>query len=333
MISKNKKIIASVIIPVCNAEKTLSYCLESILNQTYQNFEVILINDGSKDNSQKIIEKYKSKYPRKFRIYTQKNHGVSITRNNGIKYASGDYLFFIDNDDYIEKDYIKTFVTAIKEQSVDMVIGGYERIDFENKKVIFKRDTIDDISTKYIQLAPWGRVYRKEALIKNNLKFLDMNIGEDIYINILANLKLKVKIINYNGYRWVFNKLSVSNTKQKGLKRVVNFLPLLIKIHEDTRNMQISQTESTLLEYFFIKTCIFYLLHSGRGVEYERLKDANKKTFKWLKSIYPTYYKNPNISLFNPKGESFSTRAIVYLFILLQKLHLENIFLRMYSKI
>lgn len=323
---------ASIIIPVYNAQKTLGYCLDSVLNQTYQDFEIILVNDGSKDKSQEIIEKYKRKYPSKIKSYKQQNSGIAIARNNGIKYSLGTYLFFIDNDDYIEKDYLQTFISAIEKEKADVVIGGYERIDIANKRVILRKDPIDDISTKYAFLAPWGRVYKKEALVKHNIKFLDFSVGEDIYLNILVNLKLKVQIISYNGYRWVFNKSSLSNTKQRCLEKKERFLPLLVKIYNDTKDIKKDKEEKALLEYFFLKTCIFYLLHSGRNTEYKELKKARDEAFKWILKTFPTYRKNIHISLLKPKGERFSTRAVVCIFIFLQKLHLDTMFLWIYSK-
>lgn len=101
----------TIIIPVYNSEKYIGKCLDSILNQTYTNFEILVVNDGSKDNSQKVIEEYQNKYPDKIIAINQENKGVSKTRNESIKKASGDYIMFIDNDDFLESDYIETFVT------------------------------------------------------------------------------------------------------------------------------------------------------------------------------------------------------------------------------
>ena len=323
---------ASIIIPVYNAEKTISYCLDSILNQTYQDFEIILVNDGSVDKSQEIIEKYKKKYPNKIKAYKQKNAGIATTRNNGIKYSSGKYLFFIDNDDYIDPDYVETFVNEIEERKCDVVIGGYRRVT-EGGEVLYQKQPIDSPWSKYMFIAPWGRVYRKEALFKNNIIFLDLNIGEDVGLNINANLKLKVETIPYTGYNWVDKKTSTSNTLHKGMKKNVDFIPLLQKITEYSKSIKISETEASLLEYFIIKTAIYYILHSGRKTEYTTLKTEAKHIFNWIKENYPKYSKNKNISPFRPKGEVLSIKMIVWIYILLQKLHLENAFLWVYSKI
>lgn len=322
----------SFIIPVYNAEKTLSYCLDSILNQTDQDFEIILVNDGSVDKSQEIIERYKKKYPNKIKAYTQKNSGIATTRNNGIKYSSGKYLFFIDNDDYIDPDYVETFVNEIEERKCDVVIGGYRRVT-EEGEVLYQKQPIDSPWSKYMFITPWGRVYRKDALVKNNISFLNLNIGEDIGLNINTNLKLKVETIPYTGYNWVDKKTSTSNTLHKGMKKNVDFIPLLEKIKEYSKSTKISKIEESLLEYFIVKTAIYYILHSGRKTEYTTLKTEAKHIFNWVRENYPKYSKNKNISPFRPKGEVLSIRMIVWIYIFLQKLHLENTFLWVYSKL
>ena len=125
----------TLIIPVYNSEKYIGKCLDSILNQTYTNFEILVVNDGSKDNSQKVIEEYQNKYPDKIIAINQENKGVSKTRNESIKKASGDYIMFIDNDDFLDSDYIETFITEAEKGDYDVVLGGYRRPN-ENGKII-----------------------------------------------------------------------------------------------------------------------------------------------------------------------------------------------------
>lgn len=323
---------SSIIIPIYNAQNTLSYCLDSVFNQTYKNFELILINDGSTDNSQKIIDSYKNKYPEIIRSYFQRNSGIAITRNNGIKYSKGKYLFFIDNDDYIDNDYIETFVNEIEERNCDVVIGGYRRVS-ENGKLLFQKKPINSPWSKYMFITPWGRIYKRDSLVKNNITFLNLNIGEDVGLNILSNLKLKVETTIYTGYNWVNKKTSTSNTLHKGMKKNVDFIPLLDKITKDSKSVDVSYEEKLLLEYFIIKTSIYYILHSGRKTRYTLLRSEKDKIFRWVNENYPEYKNNENISLYRPYGETLSTRIIIWIYVNLQKFKLENIFLKIYSKI
>ena len=121
----------TIIVPVYNVEKFIGKCIKSVLNQTYKNFELIIVNDGSPDNSLEICNYYNSLDDR-IKIFTKENGGLSSARNYGIEKASGDYICFIDSDDYIEKDFIKNLLeTALKSDS-DIVICNYNRV-FENK--------------------------------------------------------------------------------------------------------------------------------------------------------------------------------------------------------
>lgn len=111
----------SFIVPVYNTEKYLKKCLDSLVNQTFDNFEIIIVNDGSIDKSSEIIKKYKEKYSN-IKSIEQKNQGLSMARNNGVKKASGDYLIFVDSDDYIETNLL---------EEVDKVIGDNDILRFQ----------------------------------------------------------------------------------------------------------------------------------------------------------------------------------------------------------
>ena len=120
----------SIIVPVYNAEKYIGTCIDSILKQTYQNFELLLINDGSSDNSLEVLNQY-SKKDKRIRVIDQKNIGVAKTRNKGIQLARGEYIAFIDNDDYIDEDYLEQFMNVCNNQ--DIVIGDIEELIWKVK--------------------------------------------------------------------------------------------------------------------------------------------------------------------------------------------------------
>ena len=147
----------TIVIPVYNSEKYIGRCIDSILNQTFQDFELLIINDGSKDNSQEVVEEYKSRYPNKITLINQENKGVSKTRNEAIKIANGKYIMFIDNDDYIDNNYIEIYVTKINQTNADIVMGGYRRVNIDNK-ILFKQRLKNTNWSKYIVLAPWAKI-------------------------------------------------------------------------------------------------------------------------------------------------------------------------------
>ena len=111
----------SVIVPVYNAEDFLDYCISSIVKQTYTNFELILIDDGSTDSSGAICDEWYKKDPR-IKVMHQSNLGVAVTRNNGLEMARGDYICFIDNDDFVTENYLETFAIAMKKTDSDIVM-------------------------------------------------------------------------------------------------------------------------------------------------------------------------------------------------------------------
>ena len=221
---------ATIIIPVYNSEKYIKRCMESILSQIDETFEVLLINDGSNDRSEDIIDSYAKKYPGIVRVISKKNEGTAKTRNLGIREARGEFIFFIDNDDFVDDGYFKRFINAIDEKS-DIVVGGYRRV--EDKKVRFQSFPKNSSWYKFTVVAPWAKIYKREFLLKNDISFLDCGLGEDVYFNIVAYSTAKsVKVIEYVGYNWYFNTKSISNTSQRGFNPDLNVVYVLDKIYQ-----------------------------------------------------------------------------------------------------
>ena len=312
----------SVIVPVYNSEKYIGTCIESILKQTFSDFELILINDGSKDKSLDILRKYEKK-DKRIRVIDQKNMGVANTRNKGIGLAKGEYVTFIDNDDYIDEDYLEQFFKYSDKQ--DIVIGGYRRVRLDNKELMHLRLKETEWS-KYTFITPWARIFRREFLIKNKIEFFSSPIGEDVYFNLKAySLTKKIKIISYIGYNWLYNDLSISNTIHKGFNEKVDIISFLDKIY-DLRNLG----NREYINYYCYKFGIWYLLYSGRGstkqkfmLEYQKIREWNKKN-KIRMNIFP--YSN------KLSGESFFNRSSVFVFDCLTKLHLVGLFAKIYCK-
>lgn len=321
----------SIIIPVYNASAYLERCIKSIVLQSYKNIEAIFIDDGSSDSSWEDLQNYKLKYPNLIFIYHQENMGVSKTRNKGIQLATGDYLMFIDNDDFIDQDYVMNFVNEIEMYDADIIIGGYRRPD-GNGKIIEEVVLADEVYSKYKIVAAWAKIYQLDYIRNNDIKFLDSNIGEDIHFTIQAvTLTSKIKITNYIGYNWFYNEKSVSNTTHKNMDNNLQFEYLLNSTLERIKNKRDIQDD--YIEYYFIKLIIWFFLYSARGAHYNTVKKNRDKYFNWLDENFINYKKNKLVNLFRPKGESFEKRAIVAIFMLLHKLHLDNIFLYVYSKL
>lgn len=322
----------TLIVPVYNSEKYIGKCLDSILNQTYTNFEILVINDGSKDNSQQVIDNYKKKYPNIIIAVEQQNKGVAITRNESIKRANGDYIMFVDNDDFLDKDYVETFVKAIEDGEYDVVLGGYRRPN-EKGKIIKKLSLQDEEWSKFMIMAPWAKIYRKQYLIDNNIEFLSVNLGEDIYFNLKAMLiSKKIKIISYIGYNWFFNTTSVSNTTQKNITQLQVY-ELLNNCYDMVRDEGLLDKKYDIIKTHFTRYIVWLISFSTKKLSYKIISEEYDKLFEWLEERFPDYKKNKMITYTNPKGELFSIRLLTKTFLIFNSMHLGKLLVYFYSKL
>lgn len=320
----------SIIIPVYNAEKYLRRCIDSILNSIYQHFEILLMNDGSTDDSLVICQEYAEKYPEKIRVYTHNNQGVALTRNDGIKYANGEYLMFIDNDDYISTDYLNKYYKAISDGNFDVVMGGYERTD-NNNKVLMRKKLKDCKWSTYEIVSPWAKIYKSSLIKENSICFLNSNIGEDIYFNIqVVNITTNIKIIDDTGYKWFYNKASISNTIHKKANKNLQFEFLLDSILKKLKELNCYDSQEN--EYFFIKTICWFIVYINNSNTFDNIMQNKDYYFNWLNKNYPNYKKNRYLSVFKSSGLSIKNRIAICLLVKGEKIYLDKFILKMLKK-
>lgn len=311
----------SVIIPVYNAEKHIMRCVNSILPQLTQDDELLLINDGSTDNTTVVLDELQNNYS-VIRVIHKENEGTAKTRNRGIHEAEGEFICFVDNDDYLDGDYIDTYYNSIAGTEYDLVMGAYRRCT--DHKIIFSLKATNSQWFQLMVVAPWAKIYRKSFLIDNKIEFLDYGIGEDIYFNFLVYSKTnKIKIIEYDGYNWWFNEDSISNTSQRGFQTQISIEYLLDQLIAITG-------DSKIYQYYYVRYIVWYLLFSG--------KNANKKEFmkeyylgrKWL-AEHKIPFRFPALSnMFS--GEKLKNRMIVQIFVMMGRCKLVGCFARIYCK-
>lgn len=277
----------SVIIPVYNTEKYIDKCINSVLQQDLET-EIIVVNDGTTDNSKKIIEKYKDKI-----IYLEKeNGGLSDARNYGLKYATGEYVAFLDSDDFIEKDlflrlekYIDKKIDIIKFK-IKLVDENYKEIRkipspsfecvngekaFEN---LFGLDEFLEVSCGYL--------YRKEFFKENNFHFEKGMYHEDFGLIPLVILKAKTVIsLNIYGYNYLQTQNSITRNLDysKTLKRANDVLAFYDNMIKKIESYEISQTSKKLIKEFYTNAIL------------NKAKTLNKKDRK----IYISKLKNRKI--------------------------------------
>lgn len=218
----------SIIIPVYNVEKYIGKCLESVKSQTFKDYEVIIVNDGTEDDSMKIAVKYP------FTIINQENQGLSVARNRGVKEASGDYLIFLDSDDYWEKDLLKELTKSIKNDP-DLIRFQIKQIDENNNSVDYKEKGFRGLSGEaafnkivkfhFVENA-WAYCIKRKYWLKNKFQFTEGKFHEDFGIIPLVIIKAEnVNSIEYVGYNYFqrANSIMNNNNYEKTKRKVEDF--------------------------------------------------------------------------------------------------------------
>lgn len=243
----------SIVVPVYNAENYIERCIKSILKQTYEEWELILVDNGSLDGSLKICEKYAKQDGRIFVIHQFQNKGVSVARNLGLEKVTGEFITFIDADDWIQKDCLEYMVKLQKDNQSNMVVCGYKKVYEEQADINFSKETQEDeCSLEVYDTAEymkeyllegnthcWGVLYSLELL--ESIKFpVGMSIGEDLLFLIDAALQAnKIVVTDYAGYNYYINESGAMKKKftpsymdqitcwQNAQEKILQFYPKL----------------------------------------------------------------------------------------------------------
>lgn len=303
----------SIIIPIYNSEKYIERCLKSIMYQNYDNLEIILVNDGSKDKSVEIMKKFQ-KLDNRIKIIDKKNTGVSDTRNRGLEIATGDYIMFMDSDDCLEENAINKIINIIYEKNVDIIKFNYNILLNEMKvkeesedytkytqKILFELDIkkfMDEILSGKINAYVWTLVIKKEII--KNIRFNEkIGMMEDLlfYINILLEAS-RMFVMNDGLYDYFVNPESVCNSSKYYYR---NFCDMLM-VHDLVANelkdkKEFSKIREKKLDFLIIMgiESIFYRICYEKRVNNEILKnmiDDNK-----LKKILENYVLNDHVPI------------------------------------
>lgn len=293
----------SIIVPVYNVEKYLEECLESIINQTYSNIEIIIINDGSTDNSKFICETYKRKDNR-IELLNKKNGGLSSARNMGLLYSTGEYVLFIDSDDYIRLDMCEILVKHIIETGADIIWFNYYNLDNKNNikynnlvkeyKLYNELNRVfwKDLLYKYkLNEVVWNKIYKRNII--PNKVFFEGKIHEDTFafIQILKNAT-KIKMIKESLYYYRSNrKNSIMHIKNNS--NIIDFDAidaLLIKCVDFKRYSNLDRESNIALFYAYI-----YALDSLMKLSNNEYILEKRYLYKSLRALYhgklPFYLK------------------------------------------
>ena len=292
----------SIIIPLYNAENYIVRCLDSIKHQTYTDFEVVVINDKSKDDSLEVLNQYVSENLNiNFKIINNEvNLGLSKTRNKGMDLATGDYILFMDNDDtLVDKFSLQHFIDET-ENHPDIVFGqtrfllndipkesNYHRL--KNKKETYKdTEILDGFLSGEWAVTAWNKLYRADFLRKNNLRFLDDLLHED---ELWAfETAIPAKVVNFLDFE-TYNYYSLSNpasmTATMGLKNIEHYLIILTKKLEIAKEKQL-YNRTNLIEKYLKNFATFTILSNVCKMDFGTFKSFYLSIKKEFEKNFPS---------------------------------------------
>lgn len=282
----------SVIVPIYNTEKFLRKCIESIVNQTLQEIEIILINDGSTDNSHNICLEYAEKYPEKIRYINNKNIGCSATRNLGIELAQGEYIAFVDSDDYIEKTMYEELWNEKEKNNSDIVVCGMTYINIIEKieKISIPKikNKHDYFSTQNRIANPINKIFNKKLIGDNEIKFpINTHYAEDLVFCFKAYLSTRnISSISKSFYNYILYGGNSIYNLDKRLGVFVSFDEIFKYLEEKKlkNNRNIMKKFYKLFNFYAIKSVFFTLLNT-KQVPKEQYNKYNKIFYEELKKI------------------------------------------------
>lgn len=290
----------SIVALIYNLEEYLPRCLDALVNQTLQEIEILCVDDGSTDSAPEIIEQYKKKYPDKIKTFHKENGGEFTTRNYGLERATGEYVTFVDTDDYVEKNWAEKLYNAAKQADADLAVCGFERIDMKTNKVIAKNMNQYGYAVKevkpsddfviFINPAPWNKVYRRKAI--ENFRFLPFRGFNDTLFLLTSYINIKkiafVSDILYHYYLRYDSQIHTVNEQD-----VNNLKKYLLEVKQTYINYNQYEEFKYIID-------IMAFIHLGISVMYRasydktiNMKKMLKETIKYLDENFSTWRKSP----------------------------------------
>lgn len=326
-----KKNFFSIIVPVYNGEKHIENCIQKLLKQSYDNYEIIVVNDGSSDKTSEIVSKYVLSHD-KIRLINKENQGVSVARNVGIENAQGDYILFVDSDDYLDENALNTLDSLLEQRKCDLLIYGFTVLgssnrfnDTETLKVMIENSKMNKndllkalISTKNNILGYiWRAAYSRKMLLTNDILFPDgIKISEDyMFLLNAVNSSKDVLVSDKELYYYCINEESMS------IKYIPSLLEDMTFVNKWMYDTLVNDNEYLLTGYYccVANTFLRFVQNSFRNKNRSFRKTCkmiiSKKRTHQFQFALDKIWRYP--TLFDKKS---------YFGILLFKLHLDFIY-------
>ncbi|WP_290148085.1 glycosyltransferase family 2 protein [uncultured Dubosiella sp.] len=302
--------LVSIVVPIYNVEKYLSKCIDSLIDQTYKNLEIILVNDGSTDQSGDIAQQY-AKQDSRIRYIIQKNKGLGGARNTGLEYAKGNYILFIDSDDYIRNNMVEKMVKAMEANALDIVVCEYERVNEKGEYIeryhlpFLDHKVYDPLHQKEVLLmdpAAWNKMYKRELFEHTNLRFPDRVWYEDLRTTpkLIAQAK-RVGFLHEPFYLYLQRASSIMNSTT--LSRQAESLQAMDDLIHYFKANHLYKTYEKELEFLCIAHV--YVFGINRVARIPHSKAMTQKFKEYTVENFPNFHSNPYFSLFTPKEKKF----------------------------
>lgn len=303
----------SIIVPVYNVESYIDKCLNSLIKQTLKDIEIIVVNDGSPDNSQKIIDKYVKKYPKKVKSYIRENGGQGFARNFGLEKATGEYIGYVDSDDYVELNMYEKLYKKAKKDDLDIVICGSHNVTEEGKKTVeLDRNLFKDKKKNafFGRMAVWNKIYKKELLLNNNISFRSKLWYEDLDFTLqILSLAKKVGYINKPYYNYLLRQGSTMNNSN-----INRNLEITLAFDEVIKNKKLKQYDSIIeflaLDHIYISSIVRVV---NAKADKNKKKEVINKLINYVRINFPNYKKNQYLYTLS------RNRKIIYILINLKQ--------------
>ena len=310
----------SIIVPIYNSEKYLINCLDSLVNQTLDNIEIILINDGSTDDSKNFIKKYTKKYCN-IEYFDKKNEGIGVSRNFGIEKSKGKYIAFVDSDDYVSINFAKNMYDFCENNNLDMAVCDYYRInEITHEKDIFEIEDfeITDLESNKALIyklnhSPWNKLYKRELFLKNNIYFPTDLKYEDAAV-VIPLLKYASKIGKFNeplNYYIIHNN-SETTVMDKRVFDIFKILDIVNNYYKDSKYKK-------YLEYLIVQKITTYTIQQRYQKNGKLRNKFINEAFKYLNIKYPKwrnskYFDDRNIFKSGIEKSKFLTKIYCVLY-------------------
>lgn len=316
----------SVIVPVYNVEQYLDKCLSSLVNQTLEEIEIIVVNDGTQDDSQKIIDMYVKKYSNKVFSYIKQNGGLSSARNFGISKANGEYVAFVDSDDYVSFDMYEKLYTKAISNSFDMVCCDFFEIR-SGKEIACTCNLNQDVFTKeavketMIAIYPsaWNKIYKLDLLKQSQILFKQGIWFEDVeFLYRLLPFVNSIGVVNEPFYRYLIREGSITATNDM---RIYDYLDNMNGIVDFYKKKRLYEEYRNQIEYVYVRYIFATFIKSATKFDKKEFKVAVKRAMQNVQTQFPNYRKNIYMQKFSGKNMYLKNFSYTIAKLIYQKYH------------